>query len=197
MTGSGVRRAANHGMHTPKTTTTAYLSHSPSAPEPALPGQPQSPAGRAVQQRPTLGEAIHDYVVHLRAIGRAAATIESYAKCLQVLADSLGIAAPLAALSEDRLDAAVAVMAGTDSRGLRKRLEPTLNRYRSAYRSFCQWAFETGRVTANPASRLRFARVDSVLRPGHLTGHFLNALGVGYQPQKSGKAKIASLFMAC
>jgi len=108
MTGSGVRRAANHCMHTLKTTTTAYLSHSPSAPVPALPSQPQSPCRCAVQQRPTLGEAIHDYVIHLRAAGRAAATIESYGKCLQVLADSLGIAAPLAALSEGRLDAAVA-----------------------------------------------------------------------------------------
>src|ERR1017187_6851887 len=36
-----------------------------------------------------------------------------------------------------------------------------LNPYRSTYRSFCRWAFETGRVTANPASRLRSARVDS------------------------------------
>jgi integrase/recombinase XerC len=148
-------------MHTPQRTTTKRTLGFPCTPAPALPGQPQSPAGRAVQQRPTLGEAIHDYVIHLRAAGRAAATIESYGKCLQVLADSLGIAAPLAALSEDRLDAAVAGMAGTDSRGLRKRLEPTLNRYRSTYRSFCQWAFETGRVAANPASRLRFARVDS------------------------------------
>jgi integrase/recombinase XerC len=148
-------------MHTLQRTTTTCRLVSPCTPVSALSGQPQSPAGCAAQRRPTLVEAIHDYVIHLRAAGRAAATIESYGKCLQVLADSLGIAAPLAALSEDLLDAAVAGMAGTDSRGLRKRLEPTLNRYRSTYRSFCQWAFETGRVAANPASRLRSARVDS------------------------------------
>jgi integrase/recombinase XerD len=46
-----------------------------------------------------------------------------------------------------------------------RRSETTLNRHRSAYRGFFRWAFETGRISANPAFLLRRARAESVPTP--------------------------------
>ena len=109
---------------------------------------------------PTLRNAVEDYLIHLRATGRSAATIDSYAGSLAALKAVLGSDASLEALSPDALDAAVAGMneAGEDQV---QRSQTTLNRYRSTYRGFGRWAFETGRARWNPAARLRLARADS------------------------------------
>ena len=83
-------------------------------------------------------------------------------------------------LTEDRLDSAVAGIgrlpgalpggrarvgrtgtSGQPAAAPKTRAATTLNRFRSAYRSFCRWAFDTGRLAANPALRLRASRADS------------------------------------
>jgi site-specific recombinase XerD len=116
-----------------------------------------------LNQPTTFRRAAEDYLIHLKAAGRSPATIESNAKSLALLGEALGPETPLCDLSADALDAAVAAMSGTDGGGAPRRRQTTMNRHRSAYKSFSRWAFETGRVPRNPAALLRFARVDSQL----------------------------------
>ncbi|MGD0496827.1 MAG: tyrosine-type recombinase/integrase [Bryobacteraceae bacterium] len=110
-------------------------------------------------------QAAGDYLVHLKAAGKSPATIESYAASLASLGESLGARAALAALSTGELDAAVAGMSVAAGDGAPARSEATLNRHRSAYRTFFRWAYETGRISRNPAALLRLARVESPRTP--------------------------------
>jgi len=109
--------------------------------------------------------AAGDYLVHLKAAGRSPATIESYARSLALLAESVEGEVSLEGLSADVLDAAVAGMTGTQGAGRPQRSGATLNRHRSTYRGFFRWAFETGRTPRNPAALLHLARVDSAPTP--------------------------------
>jgi integrase/recombinase XerC len=116
--------------------------------------------GTCRESGPPLRNAVEDYLTHLKATGRSAATIESYAGSLAALGALLGSDIPLEDLSADVLETAVAGMNG-DGDDKPQRSETTLNRYRSTYRGFGRWAFESGRASRNPAERLRLARVDS------------------------------------
>ncbi len=109
----------------------------------------------------SLGDAVGDYLTHLRAVGRSPATVDSYSRSLVVLSGILGSGVPLEALSADALETALVRIAGQSGKANLVRCETTLNRYRSTFKGFFRWAFETGRVSANPAARLRLARVDS------------------------------------
>jgi integrase/recombinase XerC len=109
----------------------------------------------------TICVAAGEYPIHLRAAGRSPATIESYERSLAHLARRLGHEGPLKTITASVLDAAVAGMAGGGKTGARQRSEATLNRYRSTYKGFFRWAFETGRIPRNPAALLSLARVDS------------------------------------
>lgn len=103
--------------------------------------------------------------MHLKAAGRSSPSIESYAGSLALLDGVLGVDIPLEALSADVLDAAVTSMSAAGSADGRQRVEATLDRFRSTYRAFFRWAFETGRIPRNPAVRLNLARVDSPPTP--------------------------------
>jgi site-specific recombinase XerC len=109
----------------------------------------------------TMRQAAADYLVHLRAAGRSPATIESYETSLTLLSRLLKRRSPLEDLTDSVLEAAVAHMSGCDKTGSPQRSEATLNRYRSTYRGFFRWAFETGRIPRNPAALLGLARVES------------------------------------
>jgi len=109
--------------------------------------------------------AAGDYLIHLKASGRSPATIESYKGSLAVLAESFGPEVTLDALSAHALDAALAGMGGAEGAGGPRRSESTLNRYRCTYKGFFRWAFETSRISKNPAALLRLARGDSPPTP--------------------------------
>jgi len=78
-----------------------------------------------------------------------------------VLCDLLPDTETLDTISSEVLDAAIVRL--TASRP--KKSEVTLNRHRSTFKTFFRWAFETGRVSRNPAVLLRLARVDSPPTP--------------------------------
>lgn len=106
-------------------------------------------------------DALDEYLVHLRAMGRSAATIEAYAREIELLGRFIGRNVRLPAISAGVLDAAVAAISGEPASRRVRRSGATLNRCRSTYRAFFRWAFETGRIAGNPAALLRLARAES------------------------------------
>lgn len=106
-----------------------------------------------------------EYLTHLKAAGRLPATIESYETSLDLLARLPDRRAALESSTASVLDTAVAGMSGAGKPGGPQRSEATLNRYRSTYRGFFRWPFETGRIPRNPAALLCLARVDSPPTP--------------------------------
>jgi integrase/recombinase XerC len=118
-------------------------------------------------QRQALDSASSDYLLEIRASGRSPMTIASYAESLAHLKKFFGPTIPLQAISADSLHAAVANLAvtTTGSRGFIRRSETTLNRHRSAYRAFFNWAFLTGRTPINPAILLRRSGAESIPTP--------------------------------
>ena len=118
-------------------------------------------------QRQALDSASSDYLLQIRASGRSPMTIASYAESLAHLKEFFGPTIPLPTISADSLHAAVANLAATTigSRGSIRRSETTLNRHRSAYRAFFNWAFLTGRTPINPAILLRRSTAESVPTP--------------------------------
>jgi len=117
-------------------------------------------------QRQALDSASSDYLLQIRASGRSPMTIASYAESL-ALKEFFCSTIPLPAISADGLHAAVANLAATTTgrRSSIRRSETTLNRHRSAYRAFFNWAFLTGRTPINPAVLLRRSRAESVPTP--------------------------------
>ena len=106
--------------------------------------------------------AVFDYLVHLNASGRKPTTIGSYGESLALLGRRLGESIPLRNISATLLNAAVAGLTAIDGRPRKRRSQTTLNRHRSAYRGFFGWAFETKRMTANPALLLGSSNMESV-----------------------------------
>jgi site-specific recombinase XerD len=108
---------------------------------------------------------VEDFLLHLQASGRSSATIQSYTESLALFGGCVGNQMPLKALSTELLNAAVASMSIIGCPGGPRRSEVTLNRHRSVYRGFFRWAFETGRISTNPALLLHRARVESAPTP--------------------------------
>jgi integrase/recombinase XerC len=137
-------------------------------------------------QRQALHSASSDYLLQIRASGRSPMTVASYAESLAHLKEFFGPAIPLPAISADSLHAAVANLAATaTSRGSIRRSETTLNRHRSAYRAFFNWAFLTGRTPINPAILLRRSRAESVPTPPITQDEvnlFLSAIRLSHDP---------------
>lgn len=129
--------------------------------------------------------AVRDYLTHLTAGGRSPATIESYTNTLRALGSALNGHVRLAAISAHHLDAAMAALSEPTAPGLPERSQATLNRYRSTFRVFFRWAFETGRVKSNPATGLRLAYAESAptppIRPEE-TKRFLQAIRSSSDP---------------
>jgi integrase len=114
---------------------------------------------------PDFKGAVRDYLTHLAAGGRSPATIESYESALRALGTALKGKVRLSTISAHRLDAAVAALSGPAAPGSCERSRATLNRYRSTFRAFFRWAFETGRLRSNPAAGLRLANAESAPTP--------------------------------
>jgi site-specific recombinase XerD len=109
---------------------------------------------------------VEDFLLHLQASGRSTATIQSYTESLAPFGGCVGDQMPLKVLSTELLNAAVAGMSIIGCPEGPRRSEATLNRHRSVYRGFFRWAFETGRISTNPALLLHRARVESAPTPG-------------------------------
>jgi site-specific recombinase XerC len=114
---------------------------------------------------PDFGRAVTDYLTHLTAGGRSPATVESYSSTLRALGSALSGNVMLSAISAHRLDVAVTALCRPAARGSCERSQATLNRYRSTFRVFFRWAFETGRLPSNPAAALRLASAESTPTP--------------------------------
>lgn len=108
-------------------------------------------------QNETLHRTTTDYLRHLAAAGRAAATLDSYRHSLALLEGCPGTGLAIEDLSAGTLDQALLFVSADGER----KAQATLNRHRSAWRSFSRWAFETGRIAVNPAVLLRLAPPDS------------------------------------
>jgi site-specific recombinase XerD len=121
----------------------------------AEPG-PFEPAEKERKEVESLGEAIDDFHRHLIAAGRAATTIKSYQSSLERLLAFLGDK-EFTEITVDDLEQAVGKI-----RVSYPYSEVTMNRIKSVYRSFFAWAFETGRIPFNPASRLSLAKSTSL-----------------------------------
>lgn len=108
-----------------------------------------------------LESASNDFLVHLRAAGRSALTVAAYSESLTLLTGCLGRDTALRSISPKDLDEAVTELAAPTGRPLFRRSETTLNRHRSAYRTFFRWAFESGRININPALLLNRSPAES------------------------------------
>lgn len=106
-------------------------------------------------------QLIADFTVHLRAAGRAPSTIACYQQDLGRLACGLGKIQPRRIVDSD-IDRVVVLIASAKRNGA-QRSPVTVNRIKSAYRSFFKWAFESKRIFPNPAERL--SRSKSYSRP--------------------------------
>lgn len=113
-------------------------------------------------QSPTLDASAKEYLLRLRASGRSPMTIASYSESLNLLKEKLGPMISLAAISVADLHTAVTELAFCGGRSAVRRSETTLNRHRSAYRTFFNWAFQTGRIAVNPALLLGRSNAQSV-----------------------------------
>jgi site-specific recombinase XerD len=105
---------------------------------------------------------VNDYLLQLKASGRRVTTISSYAESLGLLGRRLGTSIPLTTVSPVLLNTVVAGLAIIEDRPGKRRSQTTLNRHRSVYRGFFGWAFETKRITANPALLLGRSNMESV-----------------------------------
>ncbi len=107
----------------------------------------------------TMTHLIDDFVVHMRAAGRATSTIACYQQDLDHLAGILGNISPRR-ISDRDMDRAV-VRISTAKRNGVLRSSVTLNRIKSAYRSFFKWAYDSKRLSSNPTERLRRSKTQS------------------------------------
>lgn len=112
----------------------------------------------------SLRHAVDEYLLYLKAVGRSQATTASYSVSLAMLTATVPEEFPLSALSADFLVNWMASLKVPNAIGQRKS-ETTLNRFRTTYRAFARWAFESGRIPFNPALLLHLARVDSPRTP--------------------------------
>jgi len=107
----------------------------------------------------SLSHAVHDFLLHLVAAGRASSTIDCYERDLRYLVQILGDISLDKITSKD-LDSAIVMLRYCSPEGL-ELLASTMNRRKSAYRSFFKWSFESGHTPCNPAGSLHMARASS------------------------------------
>lgn len=98
---------------------------------------------------------IEAFLLHMRACGRAESSIRCYHGYLARLAALLPDRA-LIDLDRSALNRVLAIM-----KQQAVLAETTLNKIRSVYRSFFQWAVNSGRCCCNPTDLLTFARAES------------------------------------
>lgn len=110
-------------------------------------------------QEDTMIHMIKDFIVHLSAAGRATSTIDCYQRDLYQLAHILGKIQPQHIVDND-IDRAIVKLATAKPNGAR-RSSVTMNRIKSAYRSFFKWAFDSNRMPCNPAERLCLSKTHS------------------------------------
>lgn len=102
---------------------------------------------------------IQDFLIHLKAAGRARSTVLSYQRDLEWLAGALGDI-DVRQITRRHLESAVIKSANLSINGL-NRSAVTMNRIKSAYRSFFKWARESERISYDPASSIHLARTES------------------------------------
>lgn len=102
--------------------------------------------------------AVRDYILHIKAAGRATQTILCYRCDLERLIGILGNI-EMRNIKDNDLNKAIIQL--TYSGTCIKRSVVTMNRLKSVYRTFFKWAFETERIRLNPAKFLLLARTSS------------------------------------
>ncbi|MCL5063043.1 MAG: tyrosine-type recombinase/integrase [Nitrospiraceae bacterium] len=106
-----------------------------------------------------LYHAMQDFLIHLKAAGRSSSTISCYLHDLELLMRTIGNMR-LSRITDRHLEKAVICLREFSINGA-VRTSISLNRIKSAYRSFFKWAFESGRVPRNAAARLYLAKTKS------------------------------------
>jgi integrase/recombinase XerC len=115
--------------------------------------------GGKYNNKPGLIYAIHDFLIHLKAGGYASNTICCYSQSLKWLVEILGNMS-LNNISEKHLANAVIELTNSNSTGA-KRSTATMNRIKSAYRSFFKWSLESERISFNPCASLHVTNANS------------------------------------
>lgn len=108
-----------------------------------------------------LCHALQDFLIHLKAAGRSSSTISCYLHDLELLKKTIGNM-ELRHITDRHLESAIIRLRDSSISGA-VRSAITLNRIKSAYRSFFRWALESGRTPRNAAARLYLARAKSRL----------------------------------
>lgn len=106
-----------------------------------------------------LTQAIRDYVVHLKASGRAKRTIDCYLQSLEQLAGIISCR-EMNTIKDVDINKAVYCLSYSGRTG-NNLLPATMNRIKSVYRSFFKWSFETERIQRNPARFLSMGNAGS------------------------------------
>lgn len=106
-----------------------------------------------------MSHLIKDFILHLRAAGRATSTIACYQRDLFRLSHVLGSIQPQC-IGDKNIDRAIVRIATAKRNGAR-RSSATMNRIKSTYRSFFKWAFDSKRMPSNPTERLRRSKTHS------------------------------------
>jgi hypothetical protein len=103
-----------------------------------------TPVGEKNKNRLRLSEAIIDFRIYLEATGRASNTINNYLRSLEWLMGIVGDV-PLRQISSESLSSAV-VEIKKSSHSVGQRSASTMNRIKSAYRSFFKRFIPSGQV---------------------------------------------------
>ena len=105
---------------------------------------------------PKLSKAILYYRRNLKANGRSELTISNYMSKLEFLIELLGDVR-VERISVNSLNAALLEIESGYKYG-HKRSGNSVNQFRSIYRTFFSWCFDTGFNRRNPASNIKFAK---------------------------------------
>jgi len=106
-----------------------------------------------------LFQAINDFIVCLKATGYASSTLKCYSATLANLAYMLG-QEDINAISIGDVERVI-IQLGYQAADTYQRTDVTLNRIKSAYRSFFKWAYERGHTTENLTAGLQLAKAYS------------------------------------
>jgi integrase/recombinase XerD len=101
-------------------------------------------------------DAVVDFIGHITAAGRTPATIDAYGRDLRRLLKCVQDTA-LNEITDKVLDKAIMQLNNRCEPGIILRQE-TMNRIKSAWRSFFAWCHATGRIACNPSRTLELAR---------------------------------------
>jgi integrase/recombinase XerC len=103
---------------------------------------------------------IREFNQHLKASGKAPSTISCYQRDLERLLGILGNV-NLGEISTKLLEEIIVMLQDSSVIGKSCRAAATMNRIKSAYRSFFTWAYESGHASHNPALKLKLAKAFS------------------------------------